>query len=126
MLVEGLQHDSTYTPYLDILPRHLDSLIFWSEEELAELQASMVVKKIGKQGAEDMFSEHIAPIGLANVNTQNCHLAASIIMAYAFDIPEKTSTDVEEPPDGREDDLISDHEDEEKTILSMVPLADML
>jgi SET domain-containing protein 6 len=126
MLVEGLQHDSIYRPYLDILPRHLDSLIFWSEKELAELQASMVVKKIGKQGAEDMFSKYIAPIGLSGVNTENCHLAASIIMAYAFDIPERTTPNVEEYTGGEEDDLVSDHEDDEKTILSMVPLADML
>tara|TARA_R110002060_G_scaffold44129_4_gene55574 strand:- start:181 stop:366 length:186 start_codon:yes stop_codon:yes gene_type:complete len=46
-------------------------------------------------------------------------------MAYAFDIPEKASQD--EPENAEEgDDLVSDDEEDEKTILSMIPLADML
>jgi SET domain-containing protein 6 len=126
MLAEGLQEDSVYAPYLDILPQHLDNLIFWSEEELSELQGSMVINKIGKKEAEDMFLKHIAPLGISDVNTDVCHRMASIIMAYAFDVPDKTTPDEEEQTDDIEDDLESDHGDDEKTILSMVPLADML
>lgn len=46
-------------------------------------------------------------------------------MAYAFDIPERPSKeDNENAEEG--DDLVSDDGDDEKTILSMIPLADML
>jgi SET domain-containing protein 6 len=46
-------------------------------------------------------------------------------MSYAFDIPETTTGDDERGEDDGEH-LVSDDEEDEKTILSMVPLADML
>jgi SET domain-containing protein 6 len=128
LLTEGLRKDSKWAPYLAILPSQLDSLVFWSESELSELQASAVVQKIGKAGAEAMFSAHISPLGLENGNAEMCHRVASVIMAYAFDIPEKSNSD-EENDNGGDDDgdeLVSDDEEDEKTILSMIPLADML
>jgi len=125
MLSEGLNNNSKWSPYLAVLPQQLDSLIFWSESELLQLQASTVVQKIGKAFAEEMFSRHITPLGLDNSSTETCHRVASIIMAYAFDIPEKLSKDeIEDAEDG--DDLVSDNGEEELTILSMIPLADML
>lgn len=128
ILAEGSQEHSKWAPYLALLPQHLDSLAFWSAPELAELQASAVVHKIGKETAEQMFSEHLSPLGLSNDNSETCHRIASIIMAYAFDIPEKTFPVEPEPEQGGndEDDLVSDDEGDEKTILSMIPLADML
>jgi SET domain-containing protein 6 len=54
MISESLNTNSKWTPYLAVLPKHLDSLVFWSEPELAELQASMVVNRIGREKAEDM------------------------------------------------------------------------
>ncbi|KAG4429649.1 hypothetical protein IFR05_014870 [Cadophora sp. M221] len=125
ILAEGQRPDSTWAPYLALLPRELDSLVFWSEAELKELQASTVVHKIGRTAAEDMFTQHIAPLKLGNGNVEMCHRVASIIMAYAFDIPEKAGQDgLETTEEG--DDLVSDDGEDEKTILSMIPLADML
>ncbi|EKD13526.1 putative SET domain-containing protein [Drepanopeziza brunnea f. sp. 'multigermtubi' MB_m1] len=125
ILTEGQQEDSKWAPYLALLPSRLDSLVFWSESELLELQASTVVNKIGRASAEQLFLEHISPLGLSNTNTEMCHKVASVVMAYAFDIPEKKGhDDPESPEDG--DDLVSDNEEEENTILSMIPLADML
>ena len=122
ILEESRQQDSKWAPYLAILPRQLDNLVFWSDAELAELQASKVVNKIGKSSAEDTFSKSIAPLGLADYNIDECHRVASIIMSYAFDVPETHATEEEEV--GEEGDhLVSD---DEKTILSMIPLADML
>lgn len=46
-------------------------------------------------------------------------------MAYAFDITEGVVKDENADGDEEGDDLVSDDEDE-KTILSMVPLADIL
>ncbi|KAL2067851.1 hypothetical protein VTL71DRAFT_15949 [Oculimacula yallundae] len=124
ILAEGQRQDSKWAPYLALLPRDLDSLVFWSDEELKELQASTVVHKIGRAAAEDMFSRHISPL-LHNANSEMCHRVASIIMAYAFDIPEIASQDGPENTE-EEDDLVSDDGEDEKTILSMIPLADML
>jgi SET domain-containing protein 6 len=125
MVSEGQRPDSKWAPYLAILPRQLDSLVFWSESELAELQASTVVTKIGKVGAEEMFAEHITPLGEYDVELY--HRVASVIMAYAFDIPEDGETkDAEQSGEGNADDLVSDDGEDEKTILSMIPLADML
>ena len=127
IISESLRGNSRWAPYLAILPQQIDSLIFWSDSELAELQASTVIHKIGKAKAEEMFSHHIAPLGLDECSTEMCHRVASIIMAYAFDIPDRISTDEgNSGGDEGEDGLMSDHEEDEETILSMIPLADML
>ncbi|TVY81470.1 Ribosomal lysine N-methyltransferase [Lachnellula suecica] len=123
MAAEGQRTDSKWAPYLAILPRQLDSLVFWSSPELAELQASTVVNKIGKTSAEEMFTEHITPLGVYDVELY--HRVASVIMAYAFDIPEEGESK-ETEQDGDADDLVSDDGEDEKTVLSMIPLADML
>ncbi|KAK0115968.1 hypothetical protein ONS95_013009 [Cadophora gregata] len=124
ILAEGSRQDSIWAPYLALLPRELDSLVFWSAAELQELQASTVVSKIGRSAAEDMFSQHITPLQLENGSVEMCHRVASIIMAYAFDIPEKESQEEADTAEG--DDLVSDDGEDEKTILAMIPLADML
>ncbi|KAH6684425.1 putative ribosomal N-lysine methyltransferase 4 [Halenospora varia] len=128
MLSQGQQPNSKWGPYLAVLPRQLDSLIFWSDAELAELQASTVVNKIGRAGAEETFSKHIEPLGLAGYSPEMCHRVASVIMAYAFDIPEdqENKQDNEKGAADDADDLVSDDGEEEKTVLSMIPLADML
>ncbi|ESZ99431.1 hypothetical protein SBOR_0193 [Sclerotinia borealis F-4128] len=126
LMAEGQVDNSKWAPYLAILPERLDSLVFWSDSELAELQASAVVKKIGKKGAEDMFNSYIAPLGLKHSSTEMCHKVASVIMAYAFDIPDPSEAPATGGKGGDEDDLISDDGEDEKTILSMIPLADML
>jgi SET domain-containing protein 6 len=124
ILDESLRQDSKWAPYLAILPQELNNLVFWSAPELSELQASKVVSKIGKSDAEEMFSKFITPLGLAHCNSEECHRVASIIMSYAFDIPETTTKDNEKVED--DEDLVSDEEEDENTVLSMVPLADML
>jgi SET domain-containing protein 6 len=127
MISEGQQPNSKWAPYLAILPQKLDSLVFWSDEELAELQASGVVKKIGTNSAEEMFTKYIPPLGLGDLNLELCHQVASVIMAYAFDIPEEDSIKQENGGvEGDADDLVSDDGEDEKAILSMIPLADML
>lgn len=126
MLAEASQKDSKWGPYFAILPQHLDSLVFWSDTELSELQASMVAKKIGKTAAEELFQQHVTPLDIANANPIMCHKVASVIMAYAFDIPEIIGKESTNNQDEEADELTSDNGEDEKTILSMVPLADIL
>ncbi|KFX87115.1 hypothetical protein V490_08547 [Pseudogymnoascus sp. VKM F-3557] len=121
IISEGLRPDSKWAPYFNVLPTELDSLVFWSPEELAELQASAVVKKIGKSNAEEIFHETISKVAPEGANLDLFHRVASTIMAYAFDIPENEQEDEE---GANEDDLVDD--DEQKTSLAMIPLADML
>lgn len=130
---------SAWSAYFRVLPTRFDTLMFWSESELAELQASAVVDKIGKQGAEESILEMIAPIVRANptlfppvaglpsyngpdgerVLLELAHMMGSLIMAYAFDIEKP-----EDEEDDGEDGYVTDEEDELPK--GMVPLADLL
>jgi SET domain-containing protein 6 len=123
MLAESRRPDSQWAPYFAVLPRELDSLVFWSDVELQKLQASTVVRKLGKTAAEELFSSHLTPLGF---NVDICHRVASTIMAYAFDIPEDSGAKDSHDDKDDGDELQSDDEEDEKTILSMVPMADML
>lgn len=118
-MIEIQRGNSKWQAYISVLPLELDSLVFWTEEELKDLQASAVVNKIGKADAEELYHSKVAPLNIPGADLDLFHKAASIIMAYAFDIPE------DEPEENTEiaDELVPD---EEKTVLTMIPLADML
>ncbi|KAL2855468.1 hypothetical protein BJY01DRAFT_2453 [Aspergillus pseudoustus] len=142
MIYEILQGEaSRWAPYFRVLPRHFDTLMFWSDAELAELQGSAVIDKIGKQGAEDLILETISPIVRANpalfppieglasydgdagtqVLLNLAHTMGSLIMAYAFDVEKPENEDERDGEDGYMTD-----EEEEQSSKGMVPLADML
>lgn len=110
--------------------------MFWSGEEIAELQASSVVQRIGRDEADEMIAAKIVPVVRANEavffpdgkvlgDEELVELArrmGSTIMAYAFDLEKEED---EEPPEGEEEDeWVEDRE--EKTELGMVPMADVL
>ncbi|RAH70918.1 ribosomal lysine N-methyltransferase [Aspergillus aculeatinus CBS 121060] len=142
MIYEYLRGDqSPWAPYFRVLPRNFDTLMFWSPAELAELQGSAIVNKIGRQGAEESILETVAPIVRANpslfppidglasfegdVGTQAllhlAHTMGSLIMAYAFDIEKPEDEDERDGEDG----YVSD-EEEGQSSKGMVPLADLL
>ena len=144
MIYEYLQGEqSRWSPYFRVLPTRFDTLMFWSPAELAELQASVIVDKIGKQGADESILGSIAPIVRANPNLfppvnglssyegdagtvallELAHVMGSLIMAYAFDI-EKAEEDDDEA-EGSNDGYMTDDE-EEQLSKGMVPLADLL
>lgn len=142
MLYEYLNGDaSNWAPYFAVLPNNFNTLMFWSEEELAELQASAVVNKIGKEGANEGFMEHLLPVikEFANVffagderasqkaeemrderNVTLMHKMGSLIMAYAFDVEPAT------PRKDVDDEGFAEEEEDEALPKGMVPLADML
>lgn len=125
-----LGQSSTWSPYLDILPTAFDTPIFWSSEELDELQASPLRTRIGKKSADEQFKTRIVPLlgqlpGTERLQDDTekvalCHRMASTIMAYAFDIEPASSAQV---PDA--DGYISDDE-LDSLPKGMVPLADLL
>lgn len=113
--------------------------MFWNTTELAELQASAVVKKIGREQAEETWRETIIPIMLAHPDLfpvpgaspaeqtaeliKLAHMAGSLIMAYAFDI-DKDDMKSSDGDNASDDDFEEDDEDE--PFKGMVPFADML
>lgn len=131
--------DSFWYPYFQVLPTAFDTLMFWADAELAELQASAVLKKIGKASAEDSWRGNIIPAMLKHPELfpadgsneeekikhliRLAHFAGSLIMAYAFDI-DRDEEHRAIGDSGSEEDFEEDDEDE--PLKGMVPFADML
>lgn len=121
----SLGHSSKWWPYFSILPTEFHSLMFWNDEELEELKPSLVLDRIGKDKAEELYNKLIpgalADLGIehlaSDISIDKFHKIASFIMSYSFD--------VERP------DFIEDLEDDEQVkydgyFKSMVALADLL
>jgi SET domain-containing protein 6 len=136
MLYEYLQGEaSQWKPYFDVLPQVFDTPIFWSEAELKELQGTcLTTEKIGKEESDDMLRTRILPIvakhphvfypeGVEQLSKENllalAHRIGSTIMAYAFDLDNGN-----EVSDDEEDGWVEDRDG--KTMLGMVPMADIL
>ncbi|RMZ82572.1 hypothetical protein DV738_g1534, partial [Chaetothyriales sp. CBS 135597] len=106
------KEQSKWYPYFRVLPATFDSLMFWSDEELAELQASAVRHRIGRESADADLKENVWPVikadsrsfDLHGSNDQECadqairlgHYAGSLIMAYAFDVDRDDDSNLEE------------------------------
>lgn len=125
---------SRWKPYLDVLPSAFNTPMFWSDQELTELQASPVVDKVGRDSAHEMIRSKILPVIKAHASVffaegvqklgdedleQLAYRMGSTIMAYAFDLERE---DDEEPED--EDEWVEDREG--LTMMGMVPMADTL
>ncbi|KAH8664439.1 SET domain-containing protein [Xylariales sp. PMI_506] len=136
MIYEYLQGDkSLWKPYFDVLPQAFDTPMFWSEEELGELQASAIASKIGKDEADNMFRAKVIPTvqehadvfyppGAQRLGEDQlmalAHQMGSTIMAYAFDL----ENDDQEPDPEDEDEWMEDKDG--KIMMGMVPMADIL
>jgi SET domain-containing protein 6 len=134
MYEHGQGANSTWKPYFDVLPAQgqFETLMYWDEAELRELEASAVVNKIGKETADKSFKENIWPSVKAqpelfgfSADVQEhevlraAHRIGSLIMAYAFDIETEREKEIDE------EGYVSDEEDEDMP-KAMVPLADIL
>jgi hypothetical protein len=132
LIYEYLLPESRWKPYFEVLPDDFDTLMFWSDEELGELQTSSVVGKIGRHGADEMFRSRIIPVIRKHPKSfpaaisltddalmQIAHRMGSTIMAYAFDLENEDEDDADE-----DDGWVEDKEG--RTLLGMVPMADTL
>ncbi|KAH7165642.1 UV-endonuclease UvdE-domain-containing protein [Dactylonectria macrodidyma] len=134
MIYEYLQGDkSSWKPYFDVLPSTFDTPMFWSEEELNQLQSSHMRSKIGKVDAEEMFQGRILPIIRQNAGlfpssesksdrelVEVAHRMGSTIMAYAFDLEKDEDADEGDEVDGWVEDR------DANSMMGMVPMADIL
>ncbi|KAK4463059.1 hypothetical protein QBC42DRAFT_325456 [Cladorrhinum samala] len=147
MMYEHLRGEaSPWKPYLDVLPSTFNTPMFWSPSELSALQSSALVSKVGKAEADAMIATQILPVIRSNpavffppssspsdrpvVPTTDDELArlahrmGSTIMAYAFDLESDEATINENNEADEQDEWEEDREG--KTMLGMVPMADML
>jgi N-lysine methyltransferase SETD6 len=96
--------------------------MFWTDEELRELEGTEVISRIGKAKSEEQYRSVLLPLLTANpalFNLDKCgldifHRMGSLVLAYSFG----RNVGVEE--DEEEED------EEKKHDIAMVPLADML
>lgn len=119
----SLGEQSKWTPYFKILPEEFHSLMFWNEEELNMLNPSLVLKRVGKDKAEETFNKLIPnalidlDIGHLNISLDLFHRVASTILSYSFDV---------ERPDFNEDLEDDEQVQYDGYYKSMVALADLL
>ncbi|KAL7625810.1 Ribosomal lysine N-methyltransferase 4 [Parahypoxylon ruwenzoriense] len=137
MIYEYLQGElSRWKPYFDVLPADFETLMYWSDSELAELQASSIVGRIGREQADSMFRTSVLPVinehadvfypeGAERFTEEKllvlAHRMGSTIMAYAFDLE---NDDDEETDPENDDEWVVDREG--SIMMGMVPMADIL
>lgn len=132
LLYENSLLNSEWTEYLRILPQNFSTPMFWSNEELSELQGSTLRDKIGREEADQSYHDLILPIITAHpqlfdihrCGLEQFHRMGSLIMAYSFDAPLETT-----PSGDQGENLDSDDDEEEEEDPSekvMCPLADLL
>lgn len=144
LMCEHLQGSaSRWAPYLSYLPNtasDFNTLIFWSDHELSELQASHVRHKLGKDSADRDFRRFILPFVKANESLfytgagnarsklsdeqvlELAHVMGSVVMAYAFDL--ENENDDSDADENGEDGWTEDKQRPQQ--LGMVPFADLL
>ncbi|KAI5303842.1 hypothetical protein KEM55_000344, partial [Ascosphaera atra] len=126
MIYEYLKGGSSqWLPYYNVLPSSFDTLMFWSQDELRELQGSAIVSRIGKQEANESMLTQLLPLVTGNPDlfpTPNglqsfdspegkehflsiAHRMGSLIMAYAFDVEK------DDDEDEGEDGYVTDEEE---------------
>ncbi|GAA6018787.1 hypothetical protein JCM8202_002231 [Rhodotorula sphaerocarpa] len=132
MMYEYLQ-TTTWKPYFALLPTQFDSLMFWSDEELAELQGSTVLSKIGRDEADQAFVETVKPLVEKHANVfgdpkdysaELFHRMGSLVLSRSFHVDSKPENDDEEKEDEDSDD--EEEEREDVADVAMVPFADIL
>jgi len=138
MYEKALGSKSKWRAYLDVLPETFDTLMWWTEEELAELQASTITNRVSKSDSDRTFRTSFVPIvenrpgvfgceGITGEALEECvlhmaHVMATTMSTYAFDVEARPEPKVDE------DGYWTEEEDDvpPKIPKAMVPLADML
>jgi hypothetical protein len=153
MYEKALGQNSRWAAYLTTLPTTFDTPIFWTENELKELQACYVRQQIGREEMDALFEEYLVPVisahpeefgidadnGGAEKIIEFCHQSGSTVMAYSFTLQGPCESKSEPKVAGtkrkRRDDVEEDDDDENddewgpirnREINALVPLADTL
>ena len=121
---EYLGEKSKWWPYMKVLPTSttLNGLMYWDEEQLNDLKPSLVLERIGKEGARRMYesvqtfvTDNDMNDSLGNISWDDFLKVASTIMSYSFDVEKSDETNDED-----------DESEQPISLKSMVPFADTL
>lgn len=135
--ISVLKDRSFWWPYFEVLPGKddMNSLIFWTDNELSFLEPSLVLERIGLENAKKMYKqvqdlilELVIPI--SDLTWERFLVTATIIMSYSFDVQNYEENNSDDD-DGEDDNEIVIQEEEstvrkDNCLKSMVPLADTL
>ncbi|KAK9898334.1 SET domain-containing protein [Cystobasidium minutum MCA 4210] len=124
---ESRQGDSLWKPYSDIMPRQFDSLMFWSESELNELEGCAVLSKIGKEEAIKDYEEIIKPLvasrpdvfGSSDYYSEDLYnQMGSLILSRSFHVEDPEDEDGDEDDeDEAKDEEVNNEADESNASL---------
>ncbi|GAA6053605.1 hypothetical protein JCM3770_001549 [Rhodotorula araucariae] len=122
---------STWAPYFALLPTRFDALMHWSAEELAELEGSNVLSKVGRDEADHEFEETVKPFVKAHeevfgnpeeYTAELFHRMGSWVLSRSFHVDSKEEEEKDEDSDHEEEE----EEREDVADVAMVPFADIL
>ncbi|KAG5639450.1 hypothetical protein H0H81_001572 [Sphagnurus paluster] len=119
-------NSSSWSEYFNILPARFDTPMFWSDVDLAELHGTSVVEKLGREEAEQSYTEKMLPViqsrpdlfppeKIEHYSLANYHLMGSRILSRSFNVEKWESEEGQSQPnesiDTREDgmDVDSSH-----------------
>lgn len=130
--MNALKEKSRWWDYFSILPERgcLQTLIYWPDEELELLRPSLIVDRVGKNDAREMFDrikgyvtefsgEFAEEIG--GFTWEDFLYVASVIMSYSFDVENAITEDKELVEENQSSNVKNDG-----YMKSMIPLADTL
>ncbi|CEP61290.1 ribosomal lysine N-methyltransferase LALA0_S02e11056g [Lachancea lanzarotensis] len=135
------QEKSQWWPYFQVWPQQasMDSLMYWTDEEVARLGPSAVRSRIGRDGARAMYETVMGCVKelnltqLESVTWEEFVHVASVVMAYSFDMerPDYDEDEEDEDEEEQNDEGLDDTMGpisvwKDGYIKSMVPMADML
>ncbi|KAL4245586.1 Ribosomal lysine N-methyltransferase 4 [Abortiporus biennis] len=124
MYEESLGESSKWSGYLDVLPSTFDTPMFWSEEDIKELQGTAVVDKIGRGEAEKDYNEKLIPAIQSRpdlfppeviprfYSLERYHIMGSRILSRSFHVSEWKPSDHDEEDEDEADE--NDHHDGEE------------
>lgn len=127
-----LREKSRWWEYFLVLPdpESLQTLIFWPDEELEKLRPSLIVDRVGKKDAKEMYdriSEFLKEFGepfaseIGPIDWKEFLYVASIIMSYSFDVENADSADNTLIEENQSSNIKND-----SYMKSMIPLGDTL
>lgn len=150
MWEEAKGPEGKWGDYFASMPTTFNTLMFWSDEELAQLKGSTILEKIGKAEAEADYREKVLPLitrrpdlfppaaVATHYSPERYHINGSRILSRSFHVEkwsekdqnQESGEDSEEPRDMDVDDSGSSEDDDEEredtADVGMTPMADML
>ncbi|KAL1721914.1 hypothetical protein EV715DRAFT_270783 [Schizophyllum commune] len=115
MMWESAQSDRKWKGYLDSLPTEFSTPMFWTEEEIAELAGTAVVDHIGKQEADEEYTNKVLPaiqgrpdlfppsLLSTHFSLSAFHINGSRVLSRSFNVEDSSEEDSDSEGEGPAD-----------------------